>query len=157
MNNLNVKKAFVFLILLIFTYVAIVFSLSNSMNDISSDLYMRRFWNAILTSYMIGSFLFLLTLVMYAESRNVPFAPTFGMLASGAVAALLMLWVLPNLDVELLEGNGTPMAQLLTNVLRFSSTLLAAIVSSIIVFGLFYSMMLPSKLEIQWKNLNEEE
>ncbi|MEK9730485.1 MAG: hypothetical protein VW230_01860 [Candidatus Poseidoniales archaeon] len=157
MNNLNVKKALVFLILLIFTYVAIVFSLSNSMNDISSDLYMRRFWNAILTSYMIGSFLFLLTLVMYAESRNVPFAPTFGMLASGAVAALLMLWVLPNLDVELLEGNGTPMAQLLTNVLRFSSTLLAAIVSSIIVFGLFYSMMLPSKMEIQWENLNEEE
>lgn len=157
MNNLNVKKALVFLILLIFTYVAIVFSLSNSMNDISSDLYMRRFWNAILTSYMIGSFLFLLTLVMYAESRNVPFAPTFGMLASGAVAALLMLWVLPNLDVELLEGNGTPMAQLLTNVLRFSSTLLAAIVSSIIVFGLFYSMMLPSKMEIQWKNFNEEE
>jgi uncharacterized membrane protein YkvI len=157
MNNLNVKKALFYLILMIFTYVALVFSLSNSMNDITSDLYMRRFWNAILTSYMIGSFIFLLTLIMYAESRNVPFAPPLGMLASGCVAALLMLLILPNLDVSLLEGNGTPMAQLLTNVLRFSSTLLAAVVSILIAFGLFYSMMLSPKLEFQWEHPNEEE
>lgn len=157
MNSLNVKKAMSLLLLLVLAYCVLVFSLADNLNETTSEMYERRFWNAILTSFMIGSFMLLLTLVMYAESRRVRLPPAAGMLASGGVGALLMLWVLPALDVQLLEGNGTPFAQLLSNVLRYSATLLASMVSLIIVFGLFYSAMLPSKANIEWPSHREEE
>ena len=76
MNELNVRKAFILLFGLISVYIALTFSLSNSIGDVSNDSLLLRFWNAILTSYMIGSFILLLTLLMYAESRNVPYAPS---------------------------------------------------------------------------------
>jgi uncharacterized membrane protein len=157
MNSLNVKKAMSLLLLLVLAYCVLVFSLADNLNETTSEMYKRRFWNAILTSFMIGSFMLLLTLVMYAESRRVRLPPAAGMLASGGVGALLMLWVLPALDVQLLEGNGTPFAQLLSNVLRYSATLLASMVSLIIGFGLFYSAMLPSKANIEWPSHREEE
>ncbi len=157
MNSLNVKKAMGLLVLLVLVYFVLVFSLADSLNENASEMYERRFWNAILTSFMLSSFMLLLTLVMYAESRQVRLPPAAGMFASGGVGALLMLWLLPALDVQLLEGNGTPLAQLLSNVLRYSATLLAALVSIIIGFGLFYSAMLPSKANIEWPFHREEE
>jgi len=157
MNSLNIKKAMSLLLLLVLSYCVLVFSLADNLNDTTSKLYERRFWNAILTSFMIGSFMLLLTLIMYAESRRVRLPPAAGMLGSGAIGALLMLWLLPSLDVQLLEGNGTPLAQLLSNVLRYSATLLGALVSLIIGFGLFYSVMLPSKSSLDWPSHQEEE
>lgn len=157
MNSLNVKKAMSLLLFLVLSYCVLVFSLADNLNETTSEMYERRFWNAILTSFMIGSFMLLLTLVMYAESRQVRLPPAAGMLASGGVGALLMLWLLPALDIQLLEGNGAPLAQLLSNVLRYSATLLAALISLIIGFGLFYSAMLPSKANIEWSSHREEE
>jgi len=157
MNSLDVKKALSILFLLVLAYFFLVFSLADNINEATSKIYERRFWNAILTSFIIGSFMLLLTLVMYAESRRIRLPPAVGMLVSGGVGALLMLWLLPSLDVQLLEGNGTPLAQLLSNVLRYSATLLAALVSLINGFGLFYSAMLPSKANIDWPSHREEE
>lgn len=157
MNELNVRKAFILLFGLISVYIALTFSLSNSIGDVSNDSLLLRFWNAILTSYMIGSFILLLTLLMYAESRNVPYAPSIGMLASSGIGALLMLWLLPTLDITLLEGNGTPFAQLLSNVLRFSTSMIAGALSLAIVVGIFYSYMAPSNLNLKSSQFPQEE
>ena len=79
------------------------------------------------------------------------------MLASSGIGALLMLWLLPTLDITLLEGNGTPFAQLLSNVLRFSTSMIAGALSLAIVVGIFYSYMAPSNLNLKSSHFPQEE
>ena len=76
-----------------------------------------RFGNAILTSYILGSFILLGNLFFYADSRQRPLAPLFGMFAAAAIGVLVTVMLLNQGDL-LMEDNGSIRAQILYNVVH---------------------------------------
>lgn len=76
-----------------------------------------RFGNAILTSYILGSLILLGNLFFYADSRQRPLAPLFGMFAAAAIGILVTVLLLSQGDL-LMENNGSIRAQILYNVVH---------------------------------------
>ena len=97
-----------------------------------------RFANAVLTSYTLGSILLLGNLFFYADSRNRPLAPLFGMdLASllGILATIILIGIGP----MLLESNGSVRAQTVYNIGHTIVSFLAISLAGIICIGSMFS------------------
>ena len=76
-----------------------------------------RFANALLTSYTLGSLILLGNLFFYADSRQRPLAPLFGMLAAASIGLLTTVALL-NQGELLMENNGSVRAQILYNMVH---------------------------------------
>ena len=110
-----------------------------------------RFANSMLTSFTMISFLLLLTLFVYGDARKRPLAPLLGMLLCGVFGTALTLFFLSQGDL-LMEDNGSVRAQALSNVIRFSTTVIACVVAAVIVFGMLFASLMhtpPARLEFE--------
>jgi hypothetical protein len=102
-----------------------------------------RFVNAMLTSFTLVSFMLLLTLVVYGDARKRPVSPLLGMLLCVSSGAALTVFFLSQGDL-LMEANGSVQAQALSNIIRFATTAVAAVVAVMIVGGTLFSSLLNS-------------
>jgi RsiW-degrading membrane proteinase PrsW (M82 family) len=95
--------------------VMLIFDLILGLGEVSTAF--KRFANALLTSYTLGSGAMLGAMFFYADSRNKPLSPLIGMLFATFLGAVLMLFALSYSDL-LLEGNGSMQAQFFSNVVH---------------------------------------
>ncbi|MGB0611500.1 MAG: hypothetical protein ACPGMW_02640, partial [Poseidonia sp.] len=110
-----------------------------------------RFANSMLTSFTMISFLLLLTLFVYGDARKRPMAPFLGMLLCGLFGTALTLFFLSQGDL-LMEDNGSVRAQALSNIIRFSTTVIACAIAALIVLGMLFASLMhtpPARLEFE--------
>ena len=110
-----------------------------------------RFANSMLTSFTMISFLLLLTLFVYGDARKRPMAPFLGMLLCGLFGTALSLFFLSQGDL-LMEDNGSVRAQALSNIIRFSTTVIACTIAALIVLGMLFASLMhtpPAHLEFE--------
>lgn len=110
-----------------------------------------RFANSMLTSFTMISFLLLLTLFVYGDTRKRPVAPLLGMLMCGLTGAALTLFFLSQGDL-LMEDNGSVRAQALSNIIRFSTTAIALGIAALIVLGMVFASLMhtpPRRLKFE--------
>jgi hypothetical protein len=100
-----------------------------------------RFANAMLTSFTLVSFMLMVTLISYGDARKRPFAPLFGMLLVVGVGVALTLFFLSQGDL-LMEDNGSVRAQALSNIIRFGTTSIAMLASTLLVGGVLFASLL---------------
>lgn len=113
----------------------------------------KRFSNSLLTSYTLTSIFLLLTLFVYGDTRKRPIAPLIGMLVASGLGVLITFMMLSQGEM-LMEDNGSVRAQALSNIIRFSTTLLAVIVSGLLVGGLVFSSLMQNS---DHSSIGEEE
>jgi len=70
----------------------------------------------------------------YADSRQRPLAPLFGMLLATIFGAIITLWLLSQGEL-LLENNGSTRAQALSNVVRILVSLIALMMAIVVSVG----------------------
>jgi cytochrome bd-type quinol oxidase subunit 2 len=102
-----------------------------------------RFTNSMLTSFTLFSLMLLLTLLVYGDRRKRPVAPFFGMVLSVAAGSALTYFFLSQGDL-LMEDNGSVRAQALSNIIRFATTLVAMLVSVMVVAGSLFSSLMSA-------------
>ena len=102
-----------------------------------------RFVNAMLTSFTLVSFMFLVTLFAYGDARKRPVAPLVGMLLLVAAGIGLTMFFLSQGDL-LMEENASVRAQFLSNIVRFATTAAALVVASMVVVGTLLASLLNS-------------
>ena len=102
-----------------------------------------RFANSLLTSYTIASFLLLFSLFVYGDKRKRPVAPLVGMLGAALVGVMVSFMFLSQGDL-LMEANGSIRAQALSNIIRFSTTLIAVFISALLVGGISFASLMNS-------------
>ncbi|WP_338172227.1 hypothetical protein [Candidatus Poseidonia alphae] len=102
-----------------------------------------RFGNSLLTSYTLASFVLLFSLFVYGDKRKRPVAPLLGMLGAALVGVMVSFMFLSQGDL-LMEANGSIRAQVLSNIIRFSTTLIAVSISTLIVGGISFASLMNS-------------
>ncbi|MCH1538214.1 MAG: hypothetical protein L7S48_07380 [Candidatus Poseidonia sp.] len=110
-----------------------------------------RFANSMLTSFTMISFLLLLTLFVYGDARKRPVAPFIGMLLCGLFGVAMSIFFLSQGDL-LMEENGSVRAQALTNIIRFSTTVIACAIAAMLVLGMLFASLMhtpPARLEFE--------
>ena len=100
-----------------------------------------RFANAMLTSFTLVSFMLMVTLISYGDARKRPIAPVLGMLLVVGVGVLLTLFFLSQGDL-LMEDNGSVRAQALSNLIRFGTTSVAMLASTLLGGGVLFASLL---------------
>jgi formate/nitrite transporter FocA (FNT family) len=111
------------------------------LSDGSTEGTFIRFTNSLLTSFTLFSFMLLLTLFVYGDARKRPIAPLIGMLMSVLLGLGLTLFFLAQGEL-LMENNGSVRAQVLSNTIRFGTTVIGLSLAMVIVAGtLFASLM----------------
>ena len=120
---------------------ALLLGVASSVTAHASDGMLVRFVNAGLTSFTLASFILMVLLVVYGDRRKRPIAPLAGMLVSGVVGALVTAFFLGQGDL-LMEDNGSVRAQMLSNTVRFSTSLLALMLSGVLTFGVLLATVL---------------
>jgi hypothetical protein len=70
----------------------------------------------------------------YADSRNRPMAPLFGMILATLTGAMVTLWLLSQGDL-LLEANGSAMAQAFSNLVRILVSSMAMMMAVVVSVG----------------------
>jgi len=113
---------------------------STATTDASGGM-LVRFVNAALTSFTLASFILMVLLMVYGDRRKRPIAPLAGMLVAGMVGAGVTAFFLSQGDL-LMEANGSVRAQMLSNIIRFSTSLLALMLSSVLTFGVLLATVL---------------
>ncbi len=102
-------------------------------DDISNQAF-KRFGNALITGYTFSAGLLFINMFFYADSRQRPLAPLFGMLLATIFGAIITLWLLSQGEL-LLENNGSTRAQALSNVVRILVSLIALMMAIIVSVG----------------------
>lgn len=102
-------------------------------DDISNQAF-KRFGNALITGYTFSAGLLFINMFFYADSRQRPLAPLFGMLLATIFGAIITLWLLSQGEL-LLEDNGSTRAQALSNVVRILVSLIALMMAIIVSVG----------------------
>lgn len=102
-------------------------------DDITNQAF-KRFANAVITGYTFSAGLLLVNMFFYADSRQRPLAPLFGMLFATLCGALITLWLLSQGDL-LLEENGSARAQALSNLVRILVSSMALIMALAVSVG----------------------
>ncbi|MDG1557155.1 MAG: hypothetical protein P8Q98_05085 [Candidatus Poseidoniaceae archaeon] len=103
-----------------------------------------RFGNAILTSYTLGSLVLLGNLFFYADSRQRPLAPLFGML-SAAVMGVVVTVLLLNQGSLLMEDNGSIQAQIFYNIVHMFVSAGAILLALALSLGFTFSTITAQK------------
>ena len=104
------------------------------LGDDISNLAFKRFGNALITGYTFSTGLLFINMFFYADSRQRPLAPLFGMLLATTFGAIITLWLLSQGEL-LLEANGSTRAQALSNVVRILVSLIALIMAIVVSGG----------------------
>lgn len=112
-----------------------------------------RFGNAVLTSYILGSLILFGNLFFYADSRQRPLAPLFGMLAAAAIGVLVTVMLLNQGDL-LMENNGSIRAQILYNIVHMFVSGGAILLSVALGLGFTFATITAQKSR---RNVFEEE
>lgn len=102
-------------------------------DDISNQAF-KRFGNALITGYTFSAGLLFINMFFYADSRQRPLAPLFGMLLATIFGAMITLWLLSQGEL-LLENNGSTRAQALSNVVRILVSLIALMMAIVVSVG----------------------
>lgn len=102
-------------------------------DDISNQAF-KRFGNALITGYTFSAGLLFINMFFYADSRQRPLAPLFGMLLATIFGAIITLWLLSQGEL-LLENNGSTRAQALSNVVRILVSLIALMMAIVVSVG----------------------
>ncbi|MCS5534146.1 MAG: hypothetical protein NZ736_07815 [Candidatus Poseidoniaceae archaeon] len=104
------------------------------LGDDISNLAFKRFGNALITGYTFSTGLLFINMFFYADSRQRPLAPLFGMLLATIFGTMITLWLLSQGDL-LLEDNGSARAQALSNIVRILVSSLALIMAVVVSVG----------------------
>jgi len=116
-------------------------ALALALHDDITDGTFKRFANSLLTSYTIGSFLLLFSLFIYGDKRKRPVAPLIGMFGAALVGVIISFMLLSQGDL-LMEDNGSIRAQALSNIIRFSTSVIAIGVSVLLVGGIAFASLM---------------
>jgi len=106
--------------------------------------------NLLLASLVIPSAFLGLTFVLHPGVGE-GMAPFFGMLLCGLFGTALSLFFLSQGDL-LMEDNGSVRAQALSNIIRFSTTVIACAIAALIVLGMLFASLMhtpPARLEFE--------
>jgi len=103
-----------------------------------------RFANALLTSYTLGSLILFGNLFFYADSRQRPLAPLFGMLAAASIGLLTSFMLLDQTDL-LMEDNGSIRAQMLYNAVHMFVSAGAILLAFGLALGLTFATITAQK------------
>lgn len=126
----------------LFSLLAIDLSLSGSVEAGTDSL--PRFANALLTSYTLGSLVLLGNLFFYADSRQRPLAPLFGMLAAATIGLFTSVILLDNVDL-LMENNGSIRAQIMYNMVHMFVSAGAILLALGLALGLTFATITAQK------------
>ena len=141
MNDPSPNRSLARLCLLVLIPLAIILAIILWLSDGSTEGTFIRFTNSLLTSFTLFSFMLLLTLFVYGDARKRPIAPLIGMLMSVLLGLGLTLFFLAQGEL-LMENNGSVRAQVLSNTIRFGTTVIGLSLAMVIVAGtLFASLM----------------
>lgn len=121
---------------------AIDLTLGGSINAGADSL--PRFANALLTSYTLGSLILFGNLFFYADSRQRPLAPLFGMLAAASIGLLTSFMLLDQTDL-LMEDNGSIRAQMLYNAVHMFVSAGAILLAFGLALGLTFATITAQK------------
>ena len=108
--------------------------------DVGSGM-LVRFVNSALTSFTLASFMLMVMLFVYGDRRKRPVAPFLGMLGAGVLGAMITALFLSQGDL-LMEANGSVRAQMLSNAVRFSTSLLALMLAVCVCFGTLFATVM---------------
>lgn len=114
----------------------------------------KRFTNTLLTSFSISSAVLAIAMWSYADSRDRPMAPIFVIGLMGIVGGVLTFTGLKFAGDLMLEANGTPVAQILYNIVHLLVTISAIAIAGGLVLGIAFSLITSRQLEPLF---NEEE
>jgi len=120
---------------------ALLLAVASTTTAGASDGMLVRFVNAALTSFTLASFILMVLLMVYGDRRKRPIAPLAGMLAAGLVGAGVTAFFLSQGDL-LMEANGSVRAQMLSNTIRFSTSLLALMLTGVLTFGVLLATVM---------------
>jgi len=121
---------------------AIDLTLGGSINAGADSL--PRFANALLTAYTLGSLILFGNLFFYADSRQRPLAPLFGMLAAASIGLLTSFMLLDQTDL-LMEDNGSIRAQMLYNAVHMFVSAGAILLAFGLALGLTFATITAQK------------
>ena len=121
---------------------AIDLTLGGSINAGADSL--PRFANALLTAYTLGSLILFGNLFFYADSRQRPLAPLFGMLAAASIGLLTSFMLLDQTDL-LMEDNGSIRAQMLYNAVHMFVSPGAILLAFGLALGLTFATITAQK------------
>lgn len=142
-NRTRAKSAMVLLMVL---PVLLILLAQSRMDHLNSSLAFKTFGNAVLTSYSLSSVLLLVALIAYGDSRKRPITPLLGM-AVAAIVGTIVTYALTSMDDLLLVDNGSARAQILSNVLNFSTVGLGFILSLAFVGGLVFASLMNRNIK----------
>lgn len=127
--------------LLILMLVLFLFGLG----DVSESF--KRFTNALLTSFSVSAAVLAIAMWSYADSRERPMAPIFAISLMTIVGGVLTFSGLSFAGDLMLEANGTPMAQILYNIVQLLVIVSAIAIAGGLVLGTAFSLITARKPE----------
>ena len=117
----------------------------------------KRFANAFLTSYTLTAGVFFGAMFFYADSRNRPLAPLFGMLVATLVGAAMIFALLSQSNL-LMENNGSMQAQFFSNIVHLAVVFTAILTAAGLLLGITMANITGNTpKELPWPKEYEEE
>ena len=153
----NGKSAWALIILPAIMLLAIIM-ITNAMIGLGEvSNFSKRFANAFLTSYTLTAGVFFGAMFFYADSRNRPLSPLFGMLTATLIGAVMLFLFLSQGEL-LMENNGSMQAQFFSNIVHLAVVFTAIMTASGLLIGIAMSHITGnSSSELVWPTTSEEE
>ena len=134
--------------LLVLMLVLLLFGLG----DVSESF--KRFTNALLTSFSVSAAVLTIAMWSYADSRERPMAPIIAIGLMAIIGGILTFTGLSFAGDLMLEANGTPMAQILYNIVQLLVIISAIVIAGGLVLGTAFTLITARQPEPLF---NEEE
>lgn len=128
-------------VLALFLIPALLISIVGFSLPEQGDAPFKRFANSILTSYSVVTLFLIANMVFYADSRHKPMSPVVGMVLS-LIAGSFVAYLLFSTGEVMFEQNASIRAQVFSNIVQLSVTLLSVISAGLIVIGIGFSYMM---------------
>ena len=128
-------------VLALFLIPALLISIVGFSLPEQGDAPFKRFANSILTSYSVVTLFLIANMVFYADSRHKPMSPVVGMVLS-LIAGSFVAYLLFSTGEVMFEQNTSIRAQVFSNIVQLSVTLLSVISAGLIVIGVGFSYMM---------------
>ena len=128
-------------VLALFLIPALLISIVGFSLPEQGDAPFKRFANSILTSYSVVTLFLIANMVFYADSRHKPMSPVVGMVLS-LIAGSFVAYLLFSTGEVMFEQNASIRAQVFSNIVQLSVTLLSVISAGLIVIGVGFSYMM---------------
>ena len=118
---------------LIFLVLILVINAVLGLGEVSNAF--KRFANAFLTAYTLTAGALFGAMFFYADSRNRPLAPLFGMLTATLVGAGIIFLFLSQSDL-LMEQSSSMQAQFFSNIVHLAVVFLALVTAAGLLVGI---------------------